>query len=495
MPIFCFALSFFFLSLTANTAETEFEKLLEKNPAYKAVIKQIETPTSDPVQKKEYDKLNDAIDKYIEEKKNPKQAAKLDLVDQARLDMKDCQTCENYLNLSGDVNKILSRLKVDDDVISSNEKILQLNKLQYLYYVVKHENGQGGIHCQKYGKLNNIYQQKFDGSFAIKAEELLDIPNINEVQYIPQGGKEVVYLYRGTGELENKIVEVHILEDKTAFIRYYEYTPSSAELLFKTNVNSKVEKALGELIKPETAKTKGDNYLEMGLDLKTRDKVIPTDVEVLKAQTKTDLSENLVLGTKTNLAFNEQKTEVSLSDKKGDDWLKVKAKIKTDGKSEFVTVVPMSLSIDESSKLKLGGSVKSEVNLVKGTGVADQSHTVNMGLTDHNNKYLDIEVYQKPRDKYQKVSISNNTKLGDAGDVSLSYSQDSNGAKTYAIGKNSNLGSYGTLKTEFGSASDNKKFISAQHEVAIGKTSTLSIGAKVGEGKQVTTMFQFQSKF
>ena len=473
---------------------SEFEKLLEKNKSYKTLIDKVKDNSPTVQSKEEMAKINQAIDAYLDEKNNPKIPSKTELVRQAELDMKSCPTCQSYMNLSANVNEILAKLDKGKNVADANKLSLELNHLNFLYYVVKFDNPIGGISCNKYGNISRIQESKFPGSFNLMAEEVFDLPNVNEVQYIPEGGKEVVYLYRGVGSDNNRVFEVHLLPEGKAFIREYEYTPSSAERESELASNN-LRTLLTKIKKPAEEPSKPDNYIDIGVKLHTRDTVIPTDLEVVKAQTKTEIAPDLVLGTKTLMSFNEQSTEVSVSNKEGEAWLQVNAKNKTEGKHELVTIIPLTINVDKESKLNLSGSLKTELGVTRETGLMESAKTINMGLTDHNHKYIEVEVYQRTNDNYSKVSLNNNLKLGEKDSINLTYSQDNLGVKSYTIGKDTSLGNFGHLKTEFGSGTNTKKFINIQHEVAIGKASTLSIGARVEDGRQVNTMFQFKSKF
>lgn len=504
-------------------AETEFEKLLEKNDKYKDIVTKYESHASDKTNQQDFKTVETALDLYIEEKKQPKVQSSAELQKEAEMDMESCSSCQNYLNLNGDINKVLSKMNLGSDVEAANTATLQLNHLKFLYYTVKYDQTEGNVICNKYGNFDKI-KKSFKGDFKLMAEEVFDLPNVNEVQYIPENGKEMVYLYRGVGSDSNKVYEVHMLPNGKGLIRFYNYTPSSAERLAIDAERHAMEdaQALDRLINPKK-ETPKDNFIDLGFDLKTRDKAIPTDVEVLHAGTKSELSSDLVLGTKTKLSFNEQTTEVSLADKSGDAYFVVNAKNKTEGKSEFVTLVPMSVNIDEKSKLNLNASVKSEVGIIHEDGKVNTAQTYNMNLTDHNNKYIEVELYQKPEDDFSKVSLSNkyslgkdssigmnvsqdnlgnrtfgvgqNYSYGDSNSIGTNFTQDSSGKRTFSVGQNTNLGDYGKLKTEFGGDTEGKHFVSLQHEVAIGKASTLSIGARAEDGKQYSAMFQFKSRF
>jgi len=476
-------------------AETEFEKLLEKNENYKNLVDKYESHvTDDKNTSKGFDQLGSAVDSYIKERTQPKVPSHAELQAEAEMDMANCSTCQGYLNLSGDINKVLSKMEIGrSDIPTFNESKLQLNHLKYLYYVVKYDQTEGSTRCNKYGNLEKINSEfKGAGSYKLMAEEVFDLPNVNEVQYITENESEIIYLYRGVGSDSNKVFEVHIRPDGKGLIRYYDYTPSSAER--KALQDAETLKRIVSLTEKKQEAPK-DNFIDLGADLKTRDKFIPTDLEVVKAGTKTEISDELVLGTKTKVSFNEQVTELNLANNSGENYFIINAKNKTEGKSEFVTILPMTVNIDKDSKLNLNGSLKQEVGIVHGEGVTDRAQTVNLNLTDHNHKYIEVEFYQKPTTDYSKVTLSNKYSLGDNNSIGMNFSQDNDGKRSYSVGQNTNLGDYGTLKTEFGSATSGKRFVSLEHEVAIGKASTLSIGARAEDGNQYSTMLQFKSRF
>jgi hypothetical protein len=489
---------FTFISHSAQlwAGQSEFENLLERNDRYKQVINNYQNGAEDPELKKAMTHFGSAFDRFADEHKDPKVPSATELEAQAVMDMNGCSTCQNYLNLSGDVNKILSKIEINDKdkVADFNSSKLALNRLSFLYYTVKYEMTDGHTLCQKHGNFTRTNTNEFPGTFRLLAEEAFDLPNVNEVQYIPEGGKEVVYLYRGVGEEKNKVYEVHMLANGKAMIRFYRYSPSSAELNALEDQKN-MERFLELTGKRKKEEKKEDNYISLGMDLKTRDKLVPTDIEVLKAGSKTEISENLVLDTKTKVSFNEQSTEISLAKGNGEQWLQVNAKNKTEGIKEFVTIIPVTVNLDKDSKLNVTGSVKAEVGLVQKTGEVSTAQTYNLGLTDHDHKYIEVELYQKPTEDFKKVSVSNNYKLGDVGSVGMNLSQDSNGLRTYSVANHTNMGDYGTLKTEFGSGSNGNRFVQVQHEVAIGKATTVSFGAKAEDGQQYSAMFQLKSRF
>ena len=162
----------------------------------------------------------------------------------------------------------------------------------------------------------------------------------------------------------------------------------------------------------------------------------------------------------------------------------------------------MSVDIDADSKLKVDASVKNETVIPasdKTDGKISNAQTYNMALTDHSNKYVDLELYQRPIDKYSKVSVGNEFNNDVIGTVTTKFSTDTDGAKAYSVGKKTDFGDYGKLTTSFGSATtsagERNRFIDLQHEVAIGKSSSLAITARASDDRTYTTMLQFKSRF
>ena len=84
---------------------------------------------------------------------------------------------------------------------------------------------------------------------------------------------------------------------------------------------------------------------------------------------------------------------------------------------------------------------------------------------------------------------------GAVGRVGTKYETDSNGLSAFSLQQSTDLGAgHGKLSTEFGT-SGSKAFIGAKHEVSFKEATTLSLGARVGDSKQTSLMFQFKTKF
>lgn len=491
-------------SSLAHAGNTQFENLLEKNENYKGLVDKFDGHvTGDEQMSQGLSKFNTALDRYIADKEAGVAASEIEELSGGTIDQAECMSCDSHISLTKDVSKVIAKLDKGQDVSRANQIGVELNTLNFMYYVVRYESEDGKVQCGKYGEIENT-TKKYGGDYKFMAEELVDLPNVDNIQYMPYGGREVVYLYRGSGSQRNKLIEVHMTADGKAKIRYFAYKPSANELALERAANDKSTVDLLRKFKPKAPTEPEGSYVDIVPSVKFRDGVVPTDVEVLKAKTTASLSENLNFETKTKFSYNEQSAGLALKNEKGSDWVTVNATNYTAGTKEIVTVVPMSVSIDEESKLKVNASVKNET-VIPASEKADNgakisnAQTYNMALTDHSNKYVELEVYQRPIDKYTKLTAGNEFNNDTIGTVTTKFSTDTEGAKSYSVGKKTDMGNYGSLTTSFGSetsaAGARSRFVDVQHEVALSKTSSLAITARASDDRTYTTMLQFKARF
>lgn len=494
------------LSLTTTVAmagNSEFENLLEKNDRYKGFVQKLSTNVSQGANSEELAKFNRALDKYVADKENGIKGT-TEMLDSSTLDQSECSSCSSYLNLTKDVSKIIDKLGKGQDVSVANQAALELNTLNFLYYVIRYETSDGKIHCGKYGSVEAT-GKSYNGQYKFMSEEIVDLPNVESIQFMPNGGREVVYLYRGSGAQRNTMIEVHMLPDGKAKIRYFAYKPSASELeLERLSRNIIKGDTIISILRPKEKEEPTGPYLDIIPSVKLRDGVVPTDVEMVKAKTSTAITEKLSLEAKAKISYNEQKTEFSLKDDSGSDWVKINATNYTSGNKEIVTIIPTSLVLDEESKLKIDANVKNETVIntdTKDTAAKSvvNAQTYTLSLTDHSNKYIEFELYQRPSTEYTKLSAKNEFNNDMIGTITTSFSADTAGDKSYSIGKKTDLGTYGKLTTSFGSTISNtngsSRFVDVQHEVALSKTSSLAITARASDDRKVTTLFQFKARF
>lgn len=500
-------------------AETAFETVLKKNQDYKEITEKAEKTEW-------FNKGTEKIGEYLEKRKNEKPLTatqEAELYYQGTVSDRPCSHCPVYLNLVKEVNKVVAKTKDEKESVTSyNNRMLELNKLKFLYFATREITESGQERCQKWNSSDPLNKVQLSGNTKLIAEEILHMPNVTSAQYMPQGSEEdIYYYYRGEGAQSHVIIEVKMSKNGVGRVRYYNYASPDGEFDPQNDLPD-----LGYAAAP--ANTKGQdrdgNYFDVTMDVKTRKLVLPTDIEFVKAGTKTELNENLMLKSKTDLAFNTQKTEMSLAGNTGEDWLRVEAKNKTMGDTSFAAVLPVEFSLNKESELKLGGGLKREMvrDFNKSTSSFENTNTVNLGLTDHNHEYLNAEVIAKEEGlrqvalsskyslgdssnvngKYQfdsegnkKYIVGGETQYGESNSLTGKYEFDNQGNKAYSVGNKTNMGNYGTLTTSYGVTADRKQFVEFGHEKKISDSASMVLSVKTGDNQETRVMYQFQAKF
>lgn len=513
---FLLALSMTF-SMQIAKADGAFENMLKKNETYKGVTEKLE-------EKEWFNKGTEKVGEFLEERKKEKSLSaneQAELYYQGNVSDKPCIHCPTYLNLVREVNKIVASTKDKEEPVASyNNRMVELNKLKFLYYATREVTESGVEGCQKWNNHDYLERVQLQGNTKLIAEEVLHMPNVTSIQYMPQGNEQdVFYYYRGEGMQSNVIIEVKMSKGGEARIRYYRYEAGDFD----------PHRDLPDLgTAPATAKKqeapKDDNYFDMKMDVKTRKLVLPTDVEFAEAGTYTELSENLRLKSKTNLAFNNQAASMSLAKSTGEDWVKIEAQNQTQGETAFATTIPLEIQLNKESDLTLGGGLKHEMvrDFSKAKSSFENTNTVTLGLTDHNHEYLSAEMISK-QDGLRNIALSSKYSLGDSGNISGRYEFDNDGSKKYTIGNETRygeqnsitgkyefdnkgnraysvgnktyMGDYGTLTTSYGVTDERKQFIELGHEKKISDTASMVLSVKTGRGQETTVMYQFQAKF
>lgn len=519
-----FVMSFWamFFIVKSLHAETAFEKVLNKNQDYKDITGKLES-------QEWFNKGTEKVGEFIEKKRNEKPLTaneQAELYYQGNVSDKPCVHCPQYLNLVREVNKVVAKTKESGESVQSfNDRMIELNKLKFLYFATREVNESGEEKCQKWNSYDPLQKVELGGNTKLIAEEVLHMPNVTSVQYMPQGNEQdVYYYYRGEGAQRDVIIEVKMTKSGEGRVRYFKYHPENdfvAERDLPDLGNSSSSNSF--FAKKEEA-PKDDNYFDLKMDVKTRKLVLPTDVEIAEAGTTTELNENLKLKSKTNLAFNTQGTSMSLANSTGEDWIRVEAKNKTQGDTSFATTIPVEFNLNKESKLKLGGALSREMvrDFNKPNTSFDNTNTVKLGLTDHNHEYLNAEVISKEEGlrnvalsskyslgdvgnvsgKYEfdnegskKYTIGNETRYGDDSSITGKYEFDNKGNRAYSVGNKTNMGNYGTLTTSYGVTQERKQFIEFGHEKKISDNASMVLSVKTGRDQETTVMYQFQAKF
>lgn len=510
-------LSLLFCAFTAK-AETAFEGVLKKNQDYKEITEKLE-------EKEWFNKGAEKVGEYLNERKKEKVLTaneQAELYYQGNVPDKPCVHCPTYLNLVREVNKVVAKTSDSKESVTSyNKRMIELNKLKFLYYATREVSESGIEGCQKWNNHDYLNKVKLEGNTKLLAEEVLHMPNVTSVQYMPQGNeKDVFYYYRGEGMQSNVVIEVKMSKNGEARIRYYRY---EAKGEFDPN-RDLPDLGSAPLTAKEDDKPKEGNYFDMKMDVKTKKLVLPTDVEIAEAGTSTEITENLRLKSKTSLAFNNQITSMSLAKSTGEDWLKVEAQNKTQGETAFATTIPVEIKLNKESDLTLGGGLKHQMvrDFNKVNSDFENTNTVALGLTDHNHEYLNAEIiskedglrnvalsskyslgdhgnisgrYEFDNDGSRKYTIGNETRYGEQNSITGKYEFDNKGNKAYSVGNKTYMGNYGTLTTSFGVTDERKQFIELGHEKKISDSASMVLSVKSGRDQETTLMYQIQAKF
>ena len=485
MPVYLTKLLCLFLLSVSPVFSAELETQLKKIPLINTLS--TSTESNDDVKK-----AGQALKQLWEQRNapvDPNQEAKLYY--QTKIESKPCSHCPKYLNLTLEVNKIVEKAKEDKDVALENDAFIQLSKLKFLYYVVRSENEQGGVNCQKQGE--DLFRPvNMDGHFQMIKETIVKMNDMTEFQYYPRDQEEIYYYYRGEGANANIIIEVVMHKDGSANLRYYEFDASDGSTLYMKQLQQQKKFAAekGEE-KPK------DNFFSPTLEVKTGDTLMPSDITLLKAGAKTQLAEDLNVKLDHKASVNEQSASFAFEKDNGEKWIVVEGKNITDGGKSLKTIVPVEIELLKESKLKFNASVENNLSV---NSMADAkkgnittTQTVKLGLTDHDHEYFDVKA-DLDAEGLSKTTLQNKFKYGEGSSIGSSVTMERNGNRSYSVNNVTNMNTYGKLTTSFGVASDNKYFAETQYEKKISEASSLVIGSKIGQSDRSFTLM-WQSKF
>lgn len=497
-----------FIFTTTAFADTALTTRLRKNDNYDQIYEKVTAKGSDPMISEASTKFQDAwaIQKKLE--KDPNSRAKMYY--QEDVDAKPCSSCPKYLDLVLEVNKIVEKTK-DQDVQSANEKMVALTKLKFLYYTVKSTDVDNNVTCKTYNTMLPSERASFErGTLKLAAEEALALPDVSSVQFYEGAGKEVHYYYKGEGAEANNVVEVVIMPDGKAIMKYYKYDSGF-------NLPS-----MGDVPKEYIAASDEDNYIKFNPTIETENMVLPTDIGFGSIGTKHSVSDNLDLKNKTDFSFNKQETNVSLADKDGHKYVVVEGENITDGKKKVDAIVNYDFDLAKDSDLKLGTGVGNTTETISekiSDGVTNKQ-SVRLGLTDHNHEYINVKTFVDA-EGVSSVSVGNKYKIGEGSigaDVEVTregarsykidaldqgylsaagirYTEDALGSRTYGVSTGVTMDKSLRLSTEYSRSDTVGQAVSLnlQKKVSENTSMVLSVGKSEKEG--ATLMYQFQSKF
>lgn len=348
-------------------------------------------------------------------------------------------------------------------------------------------------------------EQIRSGKVKLVAEKALALPNVTDVQFY-NPNKEMHYFYQGEGEENGNIIEVIVMPDQTAFIKYYKYnSPYSIPNLSPGKEASPLE--IDEKI----------GYFNLRPQIKTENMVLPTDISFGEGKISTQLTDGLNLSHEAALSYNEQKANVAFESDKGEKYLLLEGVNNTKGTKVGTAIVNYGFVIDEASSLKVGTSVGTRVE-----GTFDEKNklkndkTIELGLTDHNNEYIKVKALIDTANVSSYV-ISNNysvdegkigsqielkgngdkaygvnyTNKGFIDTVGATYTTTTSGEKRYGASVGATIDSNTVLKTEYSTGSHQPYSVAVNFERKVSETTSMVLTVNNSKDKGTAVMYQF----
>lgn len=491
--------NFLIFNLNAQTALTEDLLKIEK---YKMLHDFVKSGSDNEASKK----IAEAIAKQKELEEDPTKRA--ELFYQTKVSQAPCSHCPPYLGLIKEVNKIVDKID-DNNIAASNEKAIQLSKLKFLYYLSVSES-ESGVKCDKTSHMIlGEEEQLRSGKIKLVAEKALALPNVTDVQFY-NPNKEMHYFYQGEGVESGNIIEVVVMPDQSAFIKYYKY-----------NSPFSIPKFSEGLDKPKFEINEQIGYFNLKPTIKTENMVLPTDISFGQGKITTPIADGLNLSHETALSYNEQKANVAFENEKGEKYLLLEGVNNTKGSKVGSAVVNYGFVLDESSSLKIGTSVGTRVE-----GLFDEKtklkndKTIELGLTDHNNEYIKVKALLDTANVPTYV-VSNNYAVDEGkvgGQVELkgngdktfgvnytnqgfinrfgaTYSNSATGEKRYGASVGASIDSNTILKTEYSTGSHQPSSVAVNFERKVSETTTMVLTVNNSKDKGTALMYQLQMKF
>ena len=409
-------LSLCLISLNLNA------QALKKTVLGNTVSKDLEEQIKDP----EINKRAKAFDKAIEDQQrlmyDPDSRAKLRA--ERSFEDQNCMGCPTYLTLIKNVNDAIGKIKIDS-IPEDNKRIINVTKLNFMYYVAKANNQDGTVSCNQHTKIDFFDLKQFKrGKLNLMAEKALVLPDITDVQWYDKESDEVHYYYRGSGSEKNVVIEVIMYKNKPALMRYFEYQ----------------EKIALPDLDGSDVKKDNDNYLQIQPKVKTQNAVL-NDLEFGKLGKKINLADDLNLRATGEGSFNQQKGAVSFENDAGEKHVVIEGTNVTDGKKSVNTIVNYNFNLDQESKLDLQTSAETKLETsTDPKKIIDRTNAVTLSLTDHDSEYFKVRGVIDDKGA-QSMGVGSSVRLGE-GKAGVDYSIDRNGNREIGA----KLSEYGMLK-------------------------------------------------
>jgi hypothetical protein len=426
---------------------------------------QANSPKGELTQKDVLRALHDLIKELP---KNPSPTKEAQTFYQFETDDRPCPHCPEYLKLIREVNKIVEKVPGKDRVSEDNKSLVQLNRLKFMYYEIKSFDENGGVKCIPYQHADALsYRTYKPDELTLLAEEILSLPNVSDLQYIPKDHEqEIRYFYRGEGAQKEKVIEVVLFPDKKVLIRYHKYTDPQMPQL--PNLSFSERPGLERFITDSS-----DNLLP--------------DVHLIEQKGAVEVG-GLHLKTEATARIQKQFMNATLSDGSGKEWLKVEVRNQTLKDVQVTTAIPIKIELTD--KMKLGGQVSLEGHRsLRGEQSTPTSRKVTLGLTDHSNEYLITTIVS--RDDARDLILSSRYNLGTFGSFSATSLSSTDGghlkSMTHEMKNNRS-----SIRTTVGMTNDARRFFEFLREERLSKTSSVVISLKTDGEKKTTLIYQYR---
>ena len=363
------------------------------------------------------DFLKFAHDLYKENRKQRKEKVKLKKTNEFN-DSNICVGCNEIKNLVFQVNKSLYHLSNKLEKDNPKQKSLEhVEALDAMYHYTMETNSLGENKCYKSKQgFENSFLDLSYGEFNEDESEVIfsNMVPLSSLEAIHlRDGKKKTYFYRASAPNRDVVVKVQIDDLDNAKVTYYkmEFTP----LLAKGLEN---EKELIQLEKNIKLKKKSDerwgSWFESDADSKTdyfkygagfeieHDDYLPKRLTLIQGESLTPLTEYLSLKTNSEISSKKLRSNISLTDTLGDEYLEIELK-----SSKAELKIPTKIDIF-STGYKLKTSISANTDMEQSIdfeilGSLKNRNKIEIMSTDRGMAYS-VENFHKI-DKKQSVSF------------------------------------------------------------------------------------------
>jgi hypothetical protein len=282
-----------------------------------------------------------ARDAYREQRKVVKDRAKLKKASELR-DSNICVDCNQIKNLVHEVNKGLFFLAKNLDKEDPKQNTIEhVEALEAMFHYTMVTNELGEKNCYK--KTQSFGNSFLDESYAKFEEDESEIIFSNMVPLSSleaihlRDGKKRTYFYRGAPPDRDVVVKVQIDESERARVTYYrmEMSPTLIngienekeieEIKKETAMRNSAKKRWGGWF--ENKSDSGSDYFNYGAGFELEhDDYLPKRITLLKGESLTPLTESFSFKTKAELSTKRVRTNISLTDSRGEEYFEVEMK-------------------------------------------------------------------------------------------------------------------------------------------------------------------------